>query len=98
MAVWKPSGSRPGAPASPDSLTLIACAGYRRASRPAPGHLGYDPPSVKHDSVRPRLGTAATVALTTVALLAFAANSLLCRAALRPGLVDAASFTSVRRG
>lgn len=51
---------------------------------------------MKHDSVRPRLGTAATVALTTVALLAFAANSLLCRAALRPGLVDAASFTSVR--
>ncbi len=29
-------------------------------------------------------------------MLAFAANSLLCRAALRPGLVDAASFTSIR--
>ena len=30
------------------------------------------------------------------ALLGFAANSLLCRSALRPGLIDAASFTAVR--
>ena len=35
-------------------------------------------------------------ALTLAALLCFAANSLLCRAALRPGLVDPATFTSVR--
>jgi len=34
--------------------------------------------------------------LTGLALLAFAANSLLCRAALAPGLVDPASFTAVR--
>jgi drug/metabolite transporter (DMT)-like permease len=33
---------------------------------------------------------------TCLALLAFAANSLLCRAALGPRLIDAASFTSVR--
>jgi drug/metabolite transporter (DMT)-like permease len=40
--------------------------------------------------------TARTVVLTAVAMLAFAANSLLCRSALRHGLVDAASFTTVR--
>jgi drug/metabolite transporter (DMT)-like permease len=36
------------------------------------------------------------VALTGVAMLAFAGNSLLCRLALGPRLIDAASFTSVR--
>ena len=35
-------------------------------------------------------------ALTAASLACFAANSLLCRAALRPGLVDPATFTSVR--
>lgn len=34
--------------------------------------------------------------LTTIAMMAFAANSLLCRLALGEGLIDAASFTSVR--
>lgn len=34
--------------------------------------------------------------LTAIAMLAFAANSLLCRMALGAGLIDAASFTSVR--
>jgi drug/metabolite transporter (DMT)-like permease len=38
----------------------------------------------------------ATAAFTMAALVAFAANSLLCRAALRPGLVDPASFTTIR--
>ena len=37
-----------------------------------------------------------TLALTAAALVCFAANSLLCRAALRPRLVDAATFTSIR--
>jgi len=37
-----------------------------------------------------------TAALTTAALVGFAANSLLCRMALRPGLMDAATFTSIR--
>jgi len=37
-----------------------------------------------------------TAVLTTATLACFAANSLLCRAALRPGLADAASFTLVR--
>lgn len=35
-------------------------------------------------------------ALTALALLAFAANSLLCRAALAAGRIDAASFTTLR--
>lgn len=37
-----------------------------------------------------------TVALTVVAMLAFAANSLLCRLALGQGLIDAASFATIR--
>ena len=37
-------------------------------------------------------------ALTTLAMLAFAANSLLCRAALRDTCIDAASFTAIRLG
>lgn len=34
--------------------------------------------------------------ITAVAMLGFAANSLLCRAALRGGAIDAASFTAIR--
>ena len=37
-----------------------------------------------------------TTLLTTLAMLAFAANSLLCRVALRDTAIDAASFTSIR--
>lgn len=37
-----------------------------------------------------------TLTLTAAAMLCFAANSVLCRLALAPGLVDAATFTSVR--
>ena len=37
-----------------------------------------------------------TVALTVAAMLAFAANSLLCRLALHQGLIDPASFGSIR--
>jgi drug/metabolite transporter (DMT)-like permease len=37
-----------------------------------------------------------TAALTALAMLAFAANSLLCRGALRTDAIDAASFTLVR--
>jgi drug/metabolite transporter (DMT)-like permease len=36
------------------------------------------------------------IALTTLAMLAFAGNSLLCRVALRDTAIDAASFTSIR--
>jgi len=43
-----------------------------------------------------RQATFRTAALTGGALACFAANSLLCRAALRPGLVDPATFTLVR--
>src|SRR6266568_1997022 len=46
----------------------------------------------------PRAGIARlrTFALTAATLVCFAANSLLCRAALRPRLIDAATFTSIR--
>jgi drug/metabolite transporter (DMT)-like permease len=37
-----------------------------------------------------------TAALTAAAMVAFAANSLLCRMALGQGLIDAGSFTSIR--
>jgi drug/metabolite transporter (DMT)-like permease len=37
-----------------------------------------------------------TAALTAAALVGFAANSLLCRAALQPRLIDAGTFTSIR--
>lgn len=37
-----------------------------------------------------------TPALTVIAMLAFAGNSLLCRAALRDGAIDPASFTTLR--
>ena len=37
-----------------------------------------------------------TILLTTAAMIAFAANSLLCRMALGEHLIDAASFTAVR--
>ncbi len=40
--------------------------------------------------------TARTAWLTALALCAFAANSLLCRAALGPRTIDAATFTAVR--
>src|SRR5262245_9286971 len=39
-----------------------------------------------------------TVVLTATAMLCFAANSLLCRLALAPRLVDAATFTTLRVG
>jgi drug/metabolite transporter (DMT)-like permease len=38
----------------------------------------------------------ATAALTAASLVAFASNSVLCRVALRHGLVDAAAFTFIR--
>ena len=41
-------------------------------------------------------GILATAALTTASLIAFAANSVLCRLALDAGAIDPASFTSVR--
>ena len=39
---------------------------------------------------------ARTVLATAFALVAFAANSVLCRLALRPGAIDAASFSTIR--
>ncbi len=40
--------------------------------------------------------SARVIALTTLAMLAFAGNSLLCRVALKQGAIDPASFTAVR--
>lgn len=40
--------------------------------------------------------TARTLLLTALAMLAFAGNSLLCRAALRDSQIDSASFTALR--
>lgn len=37
-----------------------------------------------------------TAFLTAIAMIAFAANSLLCRMALGSGLIDAASFATIR--
>jgi len=44
------------------------------------------------------LPSARVAALTAVALICFAANSLLCRAALGSGAIDPARFTAVRLG
>ena len=41
-------------------------------------------------------GTLSTALLTTLAMLAFAGNSLLCRIALRDTAIDAANFTAIR--
>jgi len=50
-----------------------------------------DSPSAKSSP-----SVASTAVLTVTAMFAFAANSLLCRLALGEGLIDAASFTTVR--
>lgn len=47
-------------------------------------------------SMTARPGAVRTVALTCLALVAFAANSVLCRLALGEGRIDAPSFTTVR--
>ena len=44
----------------------------------------------------PSSSAARTAALTALAMLAFAANSLLCRMAMQQQSIDAASFASVR--
>jgi drug/metabolite transporter (DMT)-like permease len=41
-------------------------------------------------------GTLFTATATTVAMIAFASNSILCRLALAPGAIDAPTFTTVR--
>jgi len=51
--------------------------------------------SIRRDELH-RLSAARTVALTALAMLAFAANSVLCRLALGQQLIDPASFAAVR--
>ena len=48
------------------------------------------------DEIDKRSAKLRTVLLTTIAMVAFAGNSLLCRAALKQTEIDAASFTSIR--
>lgn len=50
-------------------------------------------PDARTAALTPRVG-----ALTFAALVSFALNSLLCRAALEAGLIDAMSFTATRLG
>ena len=47
---------------------------------------------------RPQMTGREVALLTTLAMLCFAGNSLLCRLALRGGAIDASSFTAVRLG
>jgi drug/metabolite transporter (DMT)-like permease len=62
-------------------------------SRNGEGSDGFGP----GERARPRAASLTkTVGFTLATLICFAANSLLCRAALRPRLMDAATFTSVR--
>ncbi len=48
------------------------------------------------DSTLPRRAASTTMFLTAVAMLAFAANSLLCRMALQQARIDPASFGAIR--
>ena len=53
-------------------------------------------PATRCKAVTTRPGAVRTAALTALTLIAFAANSVLCRLALGDGAIDAASFTTVR--
>jgi hypothetical protein len=46
--------------------------------------------------MHPTTPTPKTIALATLAMIAFAANALLCRKALGEGMIDATSFTLIR--
>jgi drug/metabolite transporter (DMT)-like permease len=52
--------------------------------------------NLHREGVTPMKSMLRVVSLTSVAMLAFAGNSLLCRVALRDTAIDAASFTSIR--
>jgi drug/metabolite transporter (DMT)-like permease len=53
---------------------------------------------VRAVAARAPLATLQVAALTGLALVCFAGNSLLCRAALGPGSIDPARFTAIRLG
>src|SRR4051794_24818753 len=55
---------------------------------------GSDPTDPDVEIRRP--GGMKTLALTVVAMCAFAANSVLCRMGLRSGAIDPASYTTIR--
>jgi len=64
----------------------------RSSSRCTPIRAGRPPCAASVSRTR----TLRTLLLTALALLAFAANSILCRLALGTGSIDAASFTAIR--
>ena len=65
------------------------------SSEPHEQHARFDCPSARRDQCDADVPFRA-ILLTTVAMLCFAANSILCRLALGPRLIDAATFTTVR--
>ena len=65
----------------------------RRGSRRSPAAV-----QSKSNMTGEETMTMRTACLTIFAMLAFAANSLLCRLALKDGHIDAASFTGLRIG
>lgn len=58
--------------------------------------LGLSEPSMVQSTIGLQILNARIVGLTALAMTAFAANSVLCRLALGAGLIDAASFATVR--
>ena len=54
-------------------------------------------PAARHPVSLPQVSLRVAL-LTAITLVAFAANSLLCRMALAPGLVDPVGFTAIRLG
>jgi drug/metabolite transporter (DMT)-like permease len=64
--------------------------------RGSPGEIGRERSAPARFFVGPPGAAGRTVLLTVLALVAFAANSVLCRLALRSGAIDAGSFTALR--
>ena len=48
------------------------------------------------ENVQKKQSLVGIMVMTTIALIAFASNSVLCRMALQNGSIDPASFTAVR--
>lgn len=89
----------PGVLARRGAITSMATRSASRWSLAFTTAIDDDDERGKTDSMTersPGRSRATTAFLATAALLGFAANSLLCRMALGPRLLDAATFTSVR--
>jgi drug/metabolite transporter (DMT)-like permease len=82
-----------------------SCAGSHAKHRPnrndhqhfvKPTGLGYSTPQTMQTPIAATASYARIFLLATLAMIAFASNSLLCRAALKHTMIDAASFTAIR--